>query len=65
VFRRPAAKFYSQFWAVYAILSIIINIFFLFDATDSLGNCAYVLANVVLIAIFSPLIIYWTLLQGL
>lgn len=64
IFRRPAVKFYSQFWATYAFLSIIINVFFLFGDTDSLGNCSYVLTNVLLIAIFSPLIIYWTLLQG-
>lgn len=63
LFRRPAVKKYAMFWAIYAGCCIVINLFFLFPATSSLGNCAYVFTNVILIAIFSPLIIYWALLQ--
>ncbi|RYH02453.1 hypothetical protein EON65_47915, partial [archaeon] len=54
--------FYAKFWGSYAGISAIINILFLFPQTDDYGSCLYIFLNILLFAIFSPLIVYWTLL---
>jgi hypothetical protein len=62
LYRRPAAIFYSKFWAVYRFLAVIINFLVYFKETDDASACGYIFVNLVLFAVIQPIICYWTLL---
>jgi hypothetical protein len=62
-FRRPAAILYARFWFGYRVVVLCTNILLFFPQTSNLGSCGYILATVLLFAVFQPLVCYWTLLQ--
>jgi hypothetical protein len=62
LYRRPAAIFYSKFWALYRFLAVCFDVTDFFDETNDASACGYIFVNLVLFAIVQPIFCYWTLL---
>jgi hypothetical protein len=62
-YRRPAAIFYAQVWAIYRLTVIIFSAFYFIPATAGVAPCFYTFGSLFPFALFEPILMYYTFLQ--
>jgi hypothetical protein len=63
LYRRPAALFYAEFWALYRVVVITLTSMFYIRQTTHVAECFYTFGCLFPMAIFEPIILYYTFLQ--